>query len=111
MHISEVIEDFIFFDNGNKIEYNYYPTCYEENYADFKQLEDAAYSYDFDENLLFERCDYGFRFGDKKRMFFIPCYSVQNGYYSNDIDLFYKNNDGNVIATLDTDCDILLKQR
>jgi len=25
-------------------------------------------------------------------MFFVPCYSEQNGYYSSDVDIFFDNN-------------------
>lgn len=49
-----------------------------------------ALDYEFDENLIFEAVeDAGFRFGDKGMMFFIPCYSEQNGYYSSDIQIYY----------------------
>ena len=105
MRISKVTEDCILFDNGNIIEYNHERQCCEDNYADFKQIEDTAYRYDFDENLLFERCEYGFRFGDKKRMFFIPCYSIQNGYYSYDIEIYYCNKNSEAITILETECE------
>lgn len=31
----------------------------------------------------------GFRFGDNRMMHFVPCYSDQNGYYSDEIDIYY----------------------
>ena len=34
----------------------------------------------------------GFRFGDNQAMFFVPCYSEQNGYYSSDVDIYYNGN-------------------
>ena len=45
--------------------------------------------FNFPEDLIFEETTYGLRFGDGKTMFFIPCYSVQSGYYSNEIDVLY----------------------
>lgn len=90
MRIKKVNDDEILFDNGNIIEYDHEPDCCEVNYADFKQLEPLAYETDFDQNLAFEAVeDAGFRFGNPGKMFFVPCYSTQNGYYSRDIDIYY----------------------
>ena len=45
---------------------------------------------DFSEPLVFESCDYGFRFGNPPiNMFFVTCYSIQNGYYPNELDILY----------------------
>lgn len=90
MKIVQVTNEKIIFDNGNYIGFDYGEKCYTYNYADFTQLEDMALDYEFDENLIFEAVeDAGFRFGDKGMMFFIPCYSEQNGYYSSDIQIYY----------------------
>lgn len=69
-------------------------------YADFEQLEDLALEYEFENDLIFEVVpENGFRFGSKGTpMFFIPCYSDQNGYYSSDIDIFY---DGRHVFNVD----------
>lgn len=105
MRIKEITSEYIEFDNGNFITFSHYQACCENNYADFKQIEEMAYHYDFDENLLFEGSDGGFRFGDNRRMFYIPCYSEQNDYYSMDIDICYSTKDGRVINELNTDCE------
>lgn len=103
MRIEKIVDEEIRFDNGNRLSYRYYPDCMEENYADFEQIEDLAWSYDFDEDLIFEEVDtYGFRFGDERQMFFIPCYSFQNGFYSNEIDIVY--NDVTVLKSVN--CEI-----
>lgn len=103
MKIERIVNDEIVFDNGNKIGYRFYPDCEEENYADFDQIEDLAWSYDFDEDLIFEKVDkFGFRFGDKGQMFFIPCYSFQNGWYESEIDVVY--NGKTVLKSVD--CEI-----
>lgn len=92
MRISKVTSNAIIFDNGNEITFNHLQDCCEQNYADFNQIEEMAFNYDFDEDLQFESVKRaGFRFGNRNRnmMFFIPCYSEQNGYYSSDIQIYY----------------------
>ncbi|EBD1752294.1 hypothetical protein FXI80_08045 [Campylobacter coli] len=67
----------IVFDNGNSLWDTYSQSCCEYNYAEWDQLEPSALNYDFDEeSFQLVPNDYGFRFGDKNRTFFIPCYKV-----------------------------------
>ena len=92
MRIKEVTEEKIVFDNGNTITFDHDPDCCERNYADFSILtpDNIYYNHDFDENLEFESVEgMGFKFGSNGHWIFIPCYSVQNGYYSEDIDIYY----------------------
>lgn len=90
MRILNVTEYSIEFDNGNKITFDHDQDCCEFNYADFEQLDSLAREVDFSEPLMFESCEYGFRFGNPPiNMFFVPCYSEQNGYYSNELDIWY----------------------
>lgn len=93
MKILKITEDAIEFNNGTAITYYHEQDCCEHNYADFQQIEDLAYEVEFDENLVFEAVpEYGFRFGSKGTpMFFILCYSYQNGYYSSDISIYYRD--------------------
>lgn len=102
MRILKITEDFIEFDNGKRIEFYHCCDCCEINYADFKQLEPLARDVDFSEPLVFESCTYGFRFGNPPvNMFFVPCYSEQNGYYSNELDIRY--DDKEVIRGIECD--------
>lgn len=90
MKISKITEYEIEFDNGKKIIFDHDQECCEINYADFEQLDSLARDVDFSEPLVFESCDYGFRFGNPPvNMFFVPCYSIQNGYYSAELDIRY----------------------
>lgn len=90
MRIVEVNEEYIEFSNGKRITYYHDQDCCEHNYADFEQLDDLARNYDFGDELCFEPIDgSGFSFGDVRRMFFIPCYSYQNGYYSDSLEVWY----------------------
>lgn len=89
--IKEVTEEHILFDDGTKITYDHEQWCCEYNYADFQQLEESALSEDFDTgNMRYEMVEEaGFRFGsDPLRMYFIPCYSEQNGYYGTEIEIY-----------------------
>ena len=100
MRILKITEDFIEFDNGKDISFEHDRDCCEINYADFEQLDSLAREVDFSEPLVFESCDYGFRFGNPPiSMFFVPCYSIQNGYYSNLLDIWY--DDKEVIRGID----------
>lgn len=89
--IKDVTEDMILFDDGAKITFYHKQNCCEWNYADFEQLDDIARMTDFDtDNMVFEEVeDAGFRFGNENKMFFVPCYSYQNGYYSANVDILY----------------------
>ena len=91
MKIKEVNDEKILFDNGNTITFDHEQDWCEHNYAQFDALEELAFEIEFDENLTFEAVDgSGFRFGNlPQKMFFIPCYSSQNGYYSHHIDIYY----------------------
>lgn len=87
--ISKITDEKICFSNGYVISYDHDSDCCENNYADFSHLDTEAMSYEFHDALSFEAVeDAGFRFGDSRRKFFVPCYSEQNGYYSSDIDIY-----------------------
>lgn len=101
MKIKKVTENEIVFTNGKCIYYDHEQDCCESNYADFGQLELSAYDVEFDEhNMKFEKADdYGFRFGSTDTpMFFVPCYSDQNGYYDSSVDIWY---DGRKVLVAD----------
>lgn len=91
--IITVNEEEIVFSDGSIIDYFHHQNCCEINYADFEQLDDIARNTDFDtDNMIFQEADYGFMFGNENgKMFFIPCYSEQNGCYSHDVDIYYNN--------------------
>jgi hypothetical protein len=84
---NEILE----FDNGHTITSEHIPDCCEWNYADFDQIDDVALGYEFETPLIFEKCASGFRFGNKNKMVYVPCYSSQNGYYSDDVNILYNN--------------------
>ena len=103
MKIIEITDDVIKFDNGNKITYDHEQDCCEWNYADFKQLDTIARIHEFPEMLTFEAVeDCGFRFGEPSSMFFVPCYSEQNGYYTTNLKIYYNGKE-----VLSFDCEFV----
>lgn len=104
MRIVSITEEKILFDNGNTITYDHAQDCCEHNYADFEQLDDIARTTDFDPNLVFfHQNEAGFLFGNlPNKMFFVPCYSCQNGYYTTNLEVYYNNN-----VVLSMDCQMI----
>lgn len=101
MKITKITDEAIVFEDGSNITFDHEPDCCEWNYADFEQLDDLGRDYDYTFPLKFEAVDgAGFRFGDDRRMFFIPCYSEQNGYYADDVDIYFNGE-----AVLNVECD------
>ena len=99
--IIEAGENILRFDDGVEIYCDHTQDCCEHNYADFTQLDNIARSRDFDTDKLEIEIleDQGFRFGNKPfNMHFVPCYSVQNGYYSTNLNIFIN---GKMIGTLE----------
>lgn len=88
--IKEITSDHILFSDGSEITDFHHADCCEDNYADYEQLDDIARQTKFTLPLSFEAIEgAGFRFGNKpSKMFFVPCYSEQNGYYSSDINIY-----------------------
>lgn len=101
--IKVITAESIIFTNGDTIHHDHNQDCCENNYADFEQIDDLAKQYDFHGELLFEKTSCGFRFGDKHCMFFVPCYSEQNGYYSDEVTIYLNDK-----AVLRPDCDVKL---
>lgn len=92
LKIVEINEDAIIFNDGSHITFDHTQDCCEYNYADFNAIDSFAKSYTFTAPIKFEQVDgYGFRFGDDRMMFGVPCYSSQNGYYSTEISIYYNN--------------------
>lgn len=101
MRIKEVTETKIIFDNGNYITFDHDQNCCENNYADFSILNENVvnYNYNFNKNLKFKAVNgEGFKFGSEGHWIFIPCYSEQNGYYTDQIDIYYPNWDKKVLS-------------
>lgn len=108
MKIVQVTDEAIIFDNGNTITYDHDQDCCENNYAEFTNLTESNtnYNFDFNEELIFKFVDgIGFMFGSAPiddpegdiHWIFIPCYSEQNGYYTDVVDIYYTTKEKIVI--------------
>lgn len=89
MKIVNITRGFVEFDNGKYLKYYHEQDCCECNYADFEQIDDIAMEQEFSEELKFEKLEHGFRFGDERYMVYVPCYSIQNGFYSSCVDIYF----------------------
>ncbi len=76
------------FDNKTALIDYHEQDCCEEVYADFSNLDSDVMNYNF-KTINIKPVHYGFKFGDDRRMFFVPCYNVQNGYYSDVLNIQY----------------------
>ena len=113
MKIVEVTEWYIKFDDNSIITYTHEQSCCEQNYADFEQIDDLALTYDYGNALDFDRAEGGFTFHGNKENgrqctpdVYIPCYSQQNGYYTQDITIVYEGK--NALSFEAEICDYLL---
>lgn len=83
-----VDDQYLEFDTGDMITFSHVQDCCEFNFADFDQIDDLARHWEFEYPLTFEKVnECGFRFGNRGRMVFVPCYSSQNGYYNSCLDI------------------------
>lgn len=96
MEITSYDDEMIQFSDGSSITFDHDQDCCEHNYADFSVLDVFYHGESFTdyhvthdnggfilvlEGVLIKGCGY------EKRIF-IPCYSEQNGYYSDQIDIY-----------------------
>lgn len=90
------------FDNGLELWDHHDQDCCESVYADFSVADSynciagdkSVYDLDFDDKTLLDTiervCGEGFNLFDREgNSVFIPCYNVQNGWYSSDLSLRY----------------------
>ena len=84
-------QEYLEFSDGSTITSRHEADCCEYNYADFSAIDDLAREWEFEHPILFEESEYGFRFGNKDKMVFVPCYSDQNGFYSDSVDIYYND--------------------
>ena len=89
MKIVKTEQQHLEFSDGSDITSDWHSECCEYNYADFTQIDDLGKEWEFEHPIIFEICNGGFRFGNPNKMVFVPCYSEQNGYYTNEIEIYY----------------------
>lgn len=86
--IEKITDSQILFTNGKRITYHHDQECCEQVYADFEAIDDLAMEYEFYEPIKYEPVEgFGFRFGNWENMVSVPCYNIQNGYYSSELEI------------------------
>lgn len=96
MKVKTITEDEVLFDNGYRLVHYHEQDCCETNYADFSSLKDTTFEDDEHNEIEFEEVINGVRLNGH----FVPCYSYQNGYYSDDVSVQLVNNDGVVVKEI-----------
>ena len=98
MKIIKITDDEIIFDNDMTISQDHDQDCCEEVYADFKQLHDTFIMTErFNNGVFVSPHKFGFViYGDSEYSYYVPCYNIQNGYYSDDLTITFpsKNKKG-----------------
>ena len=90
----EFSEACIIFSNGKVIYTSHPQDCCEKVYAAVEEIDPLAYTYEFEEPLTFESVEgFGFRFGNPGQMVSVPCYDIQDGWYNDDLYVFYDMED------------------
>ena len=85
------------FDDGSFIAFDHYLDCCEHNYADFTSLDNTGFIESNFDRIELEEFDGGFRING----FAVNCYSDQNGYYSNSLDIYYFSKVGDLLCYLE----------
>lgn len=101
--IVEIADAGILFDNGWFLYHDHTPDCCEYNYADWKQLEHTGIEnekFDLkDDALVSVVDDHGIKIrAISGYAYFVPCYSDQSGYYSDEVEI--RLHDGKKKSTL-----------
>lgn len=101
MKCIEIISEKLIFSDGTVIYSHHDQDCCEEVYADFTALEDTTFKdEDFSEIVIEEVKTSGIRING----YFVPCYDIQNGYYSNNLKLIIEKPNGEGIKLDITGC-------
>jgi len=94
--VKYITDNEIHFNECLIVEFFHDSDCCENNFADLTALNDTTFMTDEFKTLIIETCEYGYRVNG----YFVPCYSIQNGYYSEEVTCSLKNY--KVLATLST---------
>ena len=97
--VRNITETYVEFRDGSKIEfYDSGQDCYSTNYADFTSLKDTGFEDNLYRMIIIETVELGVKING----YFVPCYSMQNGYYSTQIDIIYKDSNDETFGRVRT---------
>lgn len=95
--ITEIKEDVIKFSDGSTLYADHEQDCCEHVWADFNAIESLAWYTNFEEFNIEVVEGSGFRLNG----FFVPCYDEQNGYYSSNLSIYFKDSNGKLTCLAD----------
>lgn len=82
-------DDGVVFTDGSRLTSHHSPDCCEYNYADFEgSISDSILEGMNFDKIVLSRAESGFLLNGHM----INCYSEQNGYYSDDVDVYFHDN-------------------
>lgn len=79
-----ISEEEVHFSDGTILSSDHDADCCEINFADFNSLKDTALIDKEFDVLSFEKTEFGFLLNGH----LVNCYSFQNGYYSDEVDIY-----------------------
>ena len=100
--IESITDDTITFSDGSFIDFYHSADCCEYNCADFNSIKDTVLEATIFKSVSFETNGYGFLLNGH----LVNCYSYQNGYYSSDLDIYYRDKNENILIHLNVDCEL-----
>ena len=98
--LTGIDEDGLYFSDGSKIGDQHSQSWCEYVYADWKSVETEIHTRDGITGMVFAGVEgSGMRIATlyengTVEMAFLPCYNEQNGYYSDNLELYYTTNNG-----------------
>lgn len=93
MKINNISHDGVELYNGIKVTDYHDQECCECVFADWNALKDTTFENEIFNNVKIEKIkDSGFKING----YFVPCYNIQNGYYSSDLELRIIYPDGEI---------------
>lgn len=114
MKITGWNDEKVTFSDGSYVTYQHEQDCCEWNYADFSVL-DIMYDGSEFKDYSVEPVKYGFNLvlmgvvyrrnktWNPETKIYIPCYSDQNGYYANDVDVVVVGKERYVVANIEAE--------
>ena len=91
MKIVSISQEEILFDNKMAITQQHEQDCCEAVYADFEQLNDTSIKNEtFNNGVNVVEHQLGFViYSDSGNSYYVPCYNIQNGYYSDNLSITF----------------------
>ena len=84
MKVTKINLEGVMFDNGTQVTHKHDQQCCENVYADWEQLRDTDIKDKDFKKIEIEKVKGS---GIRLNGYFVPCYDLQNGYYSSNLEI------------------------